>query len=84
MVTQNPVGSSLLRLSGAFIAVFSLVIGLLVLFVIPGACTFVSGIQLILLGFLFIIGVLAFLLGQVLVWKRRRVEANPKGAPEGQ
>ncbi len=70
MIKQNPVGSSLLRVGGAFTAVFSLVVGLLVLFVIPGACTFVSGLQLLILGFLFIVGVLAFFLGNVLSRKK--------------
>ncbi len=78
MVKQNAVGGSLLRIGGAFTAVFSLVVGLLVLFVIPGACTFVSGLQLIFLGFLFVIGVLAFFLGNALL-RKKMVETNPKG-----
>ncbi len=78
MVKQNPTSSSVLRIGGAFTAVFSLVVGLLVLFVIPGACTFVGSLQLLILGFLFVIGVLAFLLGNALL-RRKRVETNPKG-----
>ncbi len=78
MIKQNPVGSSLLRIGGAFTAVFSLVVGLLVLFVIPGACNFVSGLQLIFLGFLFIIGALAFFLGAVLSRQKRKVEADQR------
>ncbi len=70
MIKQNPVGSSLLRIGGAFTAVFSLAMGLLVLFVIPGACTFLSGLELIFLGFLFIIGVLAFFFGNALSRKK--------------
>lgn len=54
-----------LRVAGAFIAAFSLVMGLLVTFVIPGACSFLGGLELIILGFLFIIGVLAFIFGQI-------------------
>ena len=72
MIYDSPVTGSTLRLGGAFTTVFSVVAGLLVLFVIPVACTFVSGIQLIILGFLFVIGLLVFLLGQALVWKQKR------------
>ncbi|MFC2022293.1 hypothetical protein ACFLTR_03690 [Chloroflexota bacterium] len=70
MIGQNSAGSSLLRIGGAFTTAFSLAVGLLVLFVIPGACTFVSGLHLIFLGFLFIIGVFAFFLGNVLSRKK--------------
>ena len=70
MVTQRPISNTALRIGGAFTAVFSLVMGLLVLFVIPGACSFVGGLQLLLLGFLFVIGVLAFFLGNALLHKR--------------
>ncbi len=65
-VIQRPIGSSALRIGGAFTAAFSLVVGMLVLFVIPAACSFVSGFELLLLGGLFIIGVLIFLIGLVL------------------
>ncbi len=78
MIRQNSTGTSLLRIVGGFTAVFSLAVGLLVLFVIPGACTFVSGLQLIILGFLFLAGVLAFFLGNALLRKKRKVETNPK------
>ncbi len=71
MIRQKQAGSSVLRIGGAFTAVFSLAIGLLVLFVIPGACSFVSGLQLILLGLLFVVGVLAFLIGNALLRKKR-------------
>ncbi len=70
MIRQDSVGISILRIGGALTAVFSLVMGLLVLFVIPGACTFVSGLLLVVLGFLFIIGVLAFFLGNVLLHRK--------------
>ncbi len=71
MIRQKLERSSLLRIVGAFVAAFSVAMGLLVLFVIPGACSFVGGLQLLILAFLFIIGVFTFLLGQVLVWKKR-------------
>lgn len=72
MVTANLSGSNVLRLGGAFVAAFSLVMGLLVLFVIPGACSFVSGLQLLILGFLLIIGMLTFFLGTALLWRKRK------------
>ena len=71
-VMQGPMNGSVLRIGGAFTAVFSVVVGALVLFAIPTACSFVGSLQLIIFGFLFIGGVLAFLLGQALVWKRKR------------
>lgn len=77
MIRHNSVGGSTLRIGGAVTVAFSLVAGLLVLFVIPGACSFVSGLLLIFLGFLFIIGGLAFFLGNVML-RRKRVESNPK------
>jgi hypothetical protein len=70
MIRQKSVGSSLLRIGGAFTVVFSLVVGLLVLFVIPGACSFVSGLELIILGFLFIVGVVTFFLGNALLRRK--------------
>jgi hypothetical protein len=57
-----------LRVGGAFTAIFSLAMGLLILFVVPIACSFVGGIQLIVLSFLFIGGLLALLLGKTL-WR---------------
>ncbi len=77
MVTFNPTfnpnltGKELLRLAGGFVAVFSLVVGLLVLFVIPGACSFLGGLQLVILGLLFVTGVLGFLVGHHMIHKQR-------------
>ena len=71
VISQNLTGNSMLRIGGAVVAVFSLVMGVLILYVIPGACSFVGSIQLLILGFLFIAGALAFLIGQVLKWKSR-------------
>ncbi len=83
MNEHNPTSGSVLRIAGAFIAVFSLVVGLLVLFVIPGACTFLSGLQLIILTFLFVVGILIFFFGNTLLRKKRRgVEAKAKGNPQ--
>ena len=80
MVNQRNQGCRLLCVVGAVIAGFSVVMGLLVLFVIPGACNFLGGLELILLGFLFIMGVIASLLGLVLLRRKRKVEAHPRSA----
>ncbi|MBI4285467.1 MAG: hypothetical protein HY670_06160 [Chloroflexi bacterium] len=65
-------GDGALRIGGAFTAVFAVVTGLLVLFVIPGACAFLSGLELLILGFLFIAGLAVFLIGQILHRKKRQ------------
>ncbi len=76
MVNQRNQGCRLLCIVGAFVAAFSVIIATLILFnVIPGACTFVSGLELIFLGLLFIVGVIASLVGLVLL-RKRRVEAG--------
>lgn len=72
-VIERPLaGSTALRVGGAFTAVFSVVVGVIILFALPVACSFVGGLELIILGFLFIIGVLAFFIGVVLSWRKRR------------
>lgn len=77
MVSLNPTfkpnltGKELLRLTGGFVAVFSLVMGLLVLFVIPGACSFLGGLQLVILTLLFITGSLGFLVGHRRIHRQR-------------
>ena len=71
MVVQRPIGNSLLRTGGAFTAITSLAMGLLFLFVIPIACSFVGSLLLIILGFLFIAGLLSFFLGNALMWRSR-------------
>ena len=77
MVKQNHTSSRLLRIGGAFTAGFSLVIGLFVLFnVIPNPCSFLSSLELLILGFLFVGGVLTFFLGVALSWKKRKAEAG--------
>ncbi len=67
-VIQRPINGTgtLLRVAGGFTAVFSLAMGLLILFVIPIACSFVGSLQLVILAFLFMGGLLAFLLGTIL------------------
>ncbi len=76
MIKQHPVGNGLLSVGGGFIMVFSVVMGLIILFVIPGGCSFVGSLQLIILGFLFVGGVLTFFLGVALSWKKRKAEAG--------
>lgn len=66
--TPSVIGRSPLCIGGVFAMVFSVAMGLLILFT-PAACTFVSSLILLLLGFLLIIGMLAFLFGR---WKQRR------------
>lgn len=75
VITQRPVGSSpssILRIGGAFVTLFSLVMGTLVVFVIPGACTFVGSLQVLIFGFLFVLGVISFLVGTALSLKNRK------------
>ncbi len=75
MIKQNlgrgdsPSRRKVLCTVGAFIAVFSLVMGLLVLFVIPSRCSFVSSLLLFILGGLFLIGLLNLLIGKLLLRK---------------
>ena len=72
VITRHPTGTNdVLRIAGAFVAVFSLVVGMLVLFVIPGSCSFVGGLELLMLSLLFILGVITFLLGAALSWNGR-------------
>ncbi len=71
-VIKRPInGTDMLRIGGAFTAIFSLAMGLLVLYVIPTACSFLGSLQLIILGFLFIAGLLSFFLGYALMRKSR-------------
>ncbi len=66
MIRQNTVpSSSILRLGGAYIAIFSVVAVLLLLFAIPSSCRFVIGLQLTFLGFFLIIGLLVLLVRQL-------------------
>ncbi len=67
-IIQRPINDTgtILRIGGGFTAIFGLVVGLLVLFVIPSVCTFVGGLQLAILGLLFLGGLFVFLIGLVL------------------
>ena len=73
VITQSQIGaspSSVLLIIGVFLTIFSLIIGLLVLFVIPDACTFVDGLELRILIFLFLLEVTAFSVGTALPRKK--------------
>ncbi len=81
MIRQSIITNiSLLRVGGAFTAVFSLVMGLFVLFVVPIACTFVGSLQLAILGLLFVLGALTFLIGVVLSRRKRKAGAELREA----
>lgn len=69
-ISTNDTGA-LLRTVGGLIVVFSLIGGLLVMFVMPDTYPFVAGLQLLILGFLMIIGAISFLLGNVLIHKKK-------------
>jgi hypothetical protein len=60
--------------SGAAVMIFSAVMGLLVWFVVPSSCSVIGSLQILVLGFLFILGGLAFLLGKVLLWKHNQAQ----------
>jgi hypothetical protein len=63
-------GKGVVRLTGAFITVFSIFAGLLLLFVVPSACGFVAGIELLFLAALFIAGLLILLLGKAVMRRK--------------
>ncbi len=75
-IIQRPINDTgtILRIGGGFTAIFGLAMSLLVLFVIPSACTFVGSLQLAILGLLFLGGLCIFLFGLVL----SRRKAKPK------
>ena len=72
MIRQEPIGSDLLNIGGIFIIIFSVVVGTLVLFVMPSACTFVSSLLLLILVFFLLVGGLTFLTGKVLSRRSKR------------
>lgn len=76
MVRQSA-SNSTLHTVGALTTGFSLIMGLLVLFVIPGNAYF-SGIVILILGLTLAVGLFIFLLASVLQHKDRGVETNAK------
>ena len=63
MINRQVTNGSVLRMGGAVIAIFGLVLGTIVL-LSPMSCTFVGSIQLMILGILFVGGILAFVIGK--------------------
>ncbi len=72
MVTLNPGNVSIqkngrtLTILGAVMSIFSLVVGLLVLFVIPGRYPAVVGLELLMLAALFVVGIFLFVAGKII------------------
>lgn len=73
-IIQRPINDTgtILRFGGGFTAIFGLVMGLLVLFLVPSACTFIGSLQLAILGLLFLGGLFVFLFGLVLSHRKVR------------
>ena len=69
---QKYANGHLWRVGGASKAIFSVAVGALLL-ATPIACSFVGSLQLLVLGFLFMVGVAALLLGTVMSRRNRRV-----------
>ncbi len=72
MIKRNHTNGELLYLGGVFTAAFSAVVGAIILFATPIACTFVGSLQLLILGFLFLIGVSALLIGVAMSRKSKK------------
>ena len=71
-ITGSPNNMEMTRLVGGFIAVSSFGMGLIFMFAVPIACTFVGSLGLVMLTLLFIAGLCVFLVGQVKIWRKRR------------
>ncbi len=82
MIKQNSSGSNRWRIVGCFVAIFSLVMSLLVLFAIPSGCIFVGNLQLIILSFLFLGGIATIFIGEILSRKKVGVTTNSASALE--
>ena len=79
MEKENPSRNNLLRITGAVVALFSIIVGSLVMFALPGGCSFVTSFVLVILFFLFIAGGTTFLIGQLLSWRERKLKpAGPQ------
>lgn len=63
---------SVLRLGGVFSIVFSVVVGALIMFIAPLACSAVGGLSLLFLGLLFLVGLAALFAGLLLSRRSRR------------
>ena len=66
---------NLWRIGGASTAIFSALVGALLL-VTPIACTFVGGLQLLFLVFLFLVGVIALAVGLIVARRHKKVKLS--------
>ena len=57
VIRQTVPNISTLRIAGLILIAFSAIVGPLILFATPIGCTIVGSIQLLIFGFLFIIGI---------------------------
>ena len=69
-VVEEYTVSTVLRTGGMFTVAFSVVIGMLVVFVLPVACSIFGGLELLFLGILNLLGIVAFITGLVLSKKQ--------------
>ena len=64
--------TNMVRNAGGLAALFSLAIVLLILFALPAACSVVFSFQIVIFAFIFLLGLLAFLGAQMMLWFKRR------------
>ena len=76
MEEWNPSRNSVLRITGAAVAVFSLVAGVFVMFVLSSRCSYLSSLLLVILSFLFLAGGIVFLVGQLFSWREHRLASR--------
>jgi hypothetical protein len=69
-----------LSILGIVLAVFSVVVGLLVLFVIPGGCAFLGGLELVILAGLLLAGVFTWLAGRLVLRRANKAQTPEMGA----
>ena len=74
MDKANHSRNSLIRITGAVVALFSLAVGALVMFALPSRCSFVTSIVLVMMFLTLIGGGVTFLVGQFLLWRERRLK----------
>ena len=65
-----------LHVAGMFLTVFCALATMLIVFVLPAACSFVFGMQLVLLAFLFMTGIVMILVGFLLAKRESNMETN--------
>jgi hypothetical protein len=70
MIIQDVKASDWMKIGGFLTIVSSIVMGLFVLFGPSAACSFVSGLLLLMLGFIFITGMVVFLIRAI--WSKKK------------